>query len=141
MASNVNLDVSEILNITAKRGDTFSLTVTLKDSAGTALPLSSSNYEFFFIVKQPTTLRGTSTPLTVLATPNVTGAQNTFEDTVVDDSGNATFTASSQIMGKIASGAYNYEIQYRLPSTTGVDTYKTVLKGAFNLNTNIREQV
>ena len=141
MANNVNLDVSEILNITAKRGDSFSLTVTLKDSAGTALTLSTSNYEFFFIVKQPTSGRSTAQPLTVLSTPNVSGSKNTFEDTVVDDSGNATFTASSQVMSKIASGSYSYEIQYRLPSTTGVDEYKTVLKGAFNLNTNIREQV
>ena len=140
MASKVNLDVSEILNITAKRGDTFSLTVTLKDSAGTALTLSSSNYEFFFIVKEASSPRG-GAARTVLATANVTGAQNTFEDTVVDDSGNATFTASSQVMGKIASGAYVYEIQYRIPNTTGVDEYKTVLKGSFTLNTNIREQV
>lgn len=140
MASKVNLDVSEILNITAKRGDTFSLTVTLKDSAGTALTLSSSNYEFFFIVKEASSTRG-GVLRTVLATANVSGAQNTFEDTTVDDSGNATFTASSQIMSKIASGAYVYEIQYRIPNTSGVDEYKTVLKGSFTLNTNIRERV
>jgi|TARA_R100000458_G_C8233939_1_gene214816 hypothetical protein len=140
MASNVNLDVSENLNITAKRGDSFSLTVTLKDSAGTALTLSSSNYEFFFIVKQATPARGSSTQRIVLSTPNVSGSENTFEDTVVDDSGNATFNASSQVMSKISSGAYNYEIQYRIPSTTGIDTYTTFLKGSFALNTNIRER-
>ena len=46
MANKVNLDVSEKLDITCRRGDTFSLTVTLKDSSGTALTLSTSEYKF-----------------------------------------------------------------------------------------------
>jgi hypothetical protein len=34
MASKVNLDISERLDITCRRGDTFELTLTLKDSTG-----------------------------------------------------------------------------------------------------------
>ena len=34
MSNSVNLDVSEVLDITCRQGDTFELTVTLKDSAG-----------------------------------------------------------------------------------------------------------
>ena len=51
MASSVNLDTSEVLNITCKKGDTFSITITLKNSSGTALTLSTSNYEFLMQVK------------------------------------------------------------------------------------------
>ena len=34
MANKVNLDVSEVLDITCRQGDTFELTLTLKDSSG-----------------------------------------------------------------------------------------------------------
>ena len=50
MANRVNLDVSERLDITCRKGDTFSLTVTLKDSSGTALPLVTDNYSFLMQV-------------------------------------------------------------------------------------------
>ena len=49
MASKVNLDVAERLDITCKRGDTFSLTLTLNDSSGTAIDLTG--YEFLMDVK------------------------------------------------------------------------------------------
>ena len=51
MANKVNLDVAEKLDITCRRGDTFSLTLTLKDSSGTALQLSTLGYEFLMDVK------------------------------------------------------------------------------------------
>ena len=46
MSNKVNLDTSEQLDITCRQGDTFSLTLTLKDSSGNPLPLSTDNYEF-----------------------------------------------------------------------------------------------
>ena len=49
MASKVNLDVAERLDITCKRGDTFSLALTLNDSSGTAIDLTE--YEFLMDVK------------------------------------------------------------------------------------------
>tara|TARA_Y100000114_G_scaffold157154_1_gene187506 strand:- start:3260 stop:3685 length:426 start_codon:yes stop_codon:yes gene_type:complete len=139
--SSVNLDVTDQLDITAKRGDTFSLTLTLKDSAGTALTLSTSKYEFYFVVREVNNKKSASKPSIVLATPNISRARNTFESPTLDDSGNATFTASAQTMGSIASGSYTYEIQYRIPSSTSVDTYTTVLRGSFTLNQNILEAV
>ena len=42
MAKKVNLDVAQTLNITCRRGDTFQLNMTLKDSSGTALVLDGS---------------------------------------------------------------------------------------------------
>ena len=50
MASKVNLDVSEKLDITCRQGDSFSLTLTLKDSSGTAHTLSTDNYSFLMQV-------------------------------------------------------------------------------------------
>ncbi len=51
MASSVNLDVAERLDITCRRGDTFSLTLTLNDSSGNAITLATSGYEFLMDVK------------------------------------------------------------------------------------------
>ena len=41
MGQSVNLDVSEKLKITTRRGDNFSLTLTLKDNTGTVVDMSS----------------------------------------------------------------------------------------------------
>ncbi len=46
MAEKVNLDASEKLDVTCRRGDTFNLTITLKDSSGTAIQLETLGYEF-----------------------------------------------------------------------------------------------
>ena len=53
MAQKVNLDVAERLDITCRRGDSFSLSLTLKDSTGTAidLGLEGAGYSFLFDVK------------------------------------------------------------------------------------------
>ena len=117
MAQSIDLDVTEELNINAKRGDTFSMTLTLKDSAGTALTLSTSNYEFFFRVKG---LSGV-------------GAKRKM--------GILTFKASADVTDNISSGAYSYEIQYKLPSSSSLDSYVSILKGSFILNANITENV
>ena len=137
MAQNVNLDVTETLNITSRRGDSFSITLTLKDSSGTALTLSTSNYEFWFRVKGK--VSGVSS--FVLGTPNVTGALQTFEAPTVDDSGNVTFKATAETMGSISSGRYTYDLQYKLPSSTSIDTYTSILKGTFVVNSNVSESV
>ena len=63
MASKVNLDISEKLDITCKSGDTFSLGLLLKDSSGTAITLSTSNYEFFLQVRGAKNSRSGSRPL------------------------------------------------------------------------------
>ena len=72
MASSVNLDTSDVLNITCRKGDTFSITITLKDSAGTLLTLSTSEYTFLMQVKSKSvTKRGRlSTSSLILGTPN-----------------------------------------------------------------------
>ena len=53
MASKVNLDIAEKLDITCRRGDSFELSLTLKDSSGTAIQLATLGYEFLMDVKGP----------------------------------------------------------------------------------------
>ena len=154
MASSVNLDTSNVLNITCRKGDTFSLTITLKDSSGTALALSTDNYEFLMQVKSQSVSRRGRAPESklILSTTsaakknqgrakeqsNVSGELN-FEVPTVDNSGNVTIEASADTMSKVPSGIYNYDLQYILPSSTGLDTHRTVLRGTFTVNPDITE--
>ena len=69
---------------------------------------------------------------------NVTSELN-FETPTVDDSGNVTIEASADTMSRIPSGTYVYDLQYILPSSSGLDTHKTVLRGKFVVNPDITE--
>ena len=154
MASSVNLDTSDILNITCRKGDTFSITLTLKNSSGTALTLSTSSYEFLMQVKSEKIIkRGRTTESSlILGTAsaakknqgraknqvNVSGELN-FEVPTVDDSGNVTIEASAETMSKVPSGNYSYDLQYILPSSSGLDTHRTVLRGTFTVNPDVTE--
>ena len=154
MASSVNLDTSDTLDITCRKGDTFSLTINLKNSSGTALTLSTSKYEFLMQVKSESVSRrgrtvesnlilGTASAAKknqprVKDQANVSGQLN-FETPTVDDSGNVTIEASANTMSKVPSGSYKYDLQYILPSTTGLDTHRTVLSGSFTVNPDVTE--
>jgi|TARA_R110000803_G_scaffold39417_1_gene85056 hypothetical protein len=157
MASSVNLDISDVLNITCRKGDTFSITITLKDSGGTPLTLSSSGYVFLMQVKstEATKRGGPVKSSLILGTPNASTKDQirvksdssgpvvsnvaTFSTPTVDDNGNVTIEASAEIMSKIPSGSYSYDLQYILPSDSGLDTHKTVLRGKFSVKADVTE--
>tara|TARA_R100000734_G_C3318654_1_gene113040 strand:- start:1374 stop:1847 length:474 start_codon:yes stop_codon:yes gene_type:complete len=154
MASSVNLDTSETLNITCRKGDTFSLTLTLKNSSGTALTLSTSNYEFLMQVKSEKFDRRTKTTSSDLVIGTASVAKKNqgrakeqsninsgvnFEIPTVDDSGNVTIEASAATMSQVPSGSYRYDLQYILPNATGLDTHRTILKGKFVVNADVAE--
>jgi hypothetical protein len=139
MASNkVNLDVSEKLDITCRKGDSFELTLNFKDSSGTGLLLATDNYEFLMQVRGLRQSSG-SRPL-VMSTlgkgeqKSDGGAFFTFEN--ADDSGNVTLKATADIMKDISAGRYTYDLQYKVD---GVVT--TVLKGRFIVNQDISEEI
>ena len=154
----INLDTSQVLDITCKRGDTFSMTINLKDSSGTALALSTNKYEFIMQVKPS---NSTSDTDIVLTTPNAVGFNIVipdlkrgisvkppkgdvppfFEDPTVDDSGNVTIEASSEVMGQVPPGRYEYDIQYILKSSTGLDTHRTILFGAFSVIDDVSRKI
>jgi hypothetical protein len=144
MASKVNLDVSEVLDITCRQGDTFELTLTLKDSSGSGLNLSTDNYSFVMQV-WPSNRRG-SNPLIATTEKGLKGRNlNTqelpgaayFEPFVVDDNGNVTIKATASTMRRVPAGRYIYDLQYILPTTSGVDTHTTILRGSFVVNEDV----
>lgn len=141
MASKVNLDVSEKLDITCRRGDTFSITLTLNDSSGTAIQLSTLGYEFLMDVKtNPSQTRGKSVEREVIASSALSKSQskvadkltNGFEFTDIADSGTVKVTASADVMSSFPVGVYVYDIQQKVG-----DEVTTILRGSFKVNEDI----
>ena len=129
MASKVNLDVSERLDITCRKGDTFSLTVTLKDSTGTVITLADSSYTFLMEVWS--TSRTATAPV-IGSTTSASPGDATFETFATDNDGNVTISATAATMRTVPAGAYRYDLQQMVG-----DVHTTILKGAFIVNEDI----
>jgi len=135
MATKVNLDVSEKLNITCKRGDTFNLGLLMKDSDGDLLDVSE--YQFLMQVKgdvDPITgerplIIGTSDQGQVASSEN--SVPTNFNITS-DDEGNVSILASASVMAAIQPGSYVYDIQQ-----TTEDITTTIFEGRFIVNDDI----
>lgn len=149
----VNLDISQVLDITCRRGDSFSLVITLKDTSGTGIQLKTNKYKFIMQVKDNGTLSGREAlilctalgqpvdekPLGTIAAMSSDGTTDGTSN--IDDNGNVTVFISDSTMRQIPSGRYVYDLQYIIPegSSDGTDTHTTVLRGAFIVNEDISE--
>ena len=148
MTSSVNLDVAEQLDITCRRGDTFSLTLTLKDSSGTVLQLSTLGYNFLMDIKTSSqrtrsgfserevvassTLSASQANSKLLSEEQIGKLSNGFEFTDITDSGTVKVSASADTMSSLPVGIFTYDIQQDLD---GVVT--TILRGSFTVNEDI----
>jgi len=159
--ASVNLDTADNLSITCKQGDTFELTLTLKDSSGTALPLVTDDYKFLMQVrKRGSNYDGVVVPrdiATALRVPvNGGGGEADSDDIIItdglvigssesgdqgpvnftfnnkDNNGNVTISLSASDMRKVKAGSYVYDLQYIVGSVQ-----KTVLEGSFRVNSDI----
>ena len=152
--SKVNLDVTEKLDITCRQGDTFQLTLTLKDSAGTGLTLVTDDYKFLMQVRTASDGRRSRLRVPVpdggdeesdldltggiVIGSNELGVKGpvNFAFNDVDDSGNVTVFVSARDMRSVPPGRYKYDFQY----VTGT-TEKTVLVGRFTVNSDISKSL
>jgi hypothetical protein len=141
MAEKVNLDVSEKLDVTCRRGDTFNLTITLKDSSGTAIQLETLGYEFLMDVKtNPVKTRSGNAKREVVASSSLSKSEsrinpslsNGFEFVEKSDDGTVKITASSETMSLFPVGTYVYDIQQRVG-----DSVTTILRGSLKVNEDI----
>jgi len=146
MASKVNLDVAEKLDITCRRGDTFSLSLTLNDSSGTAIDLTS--HEFLMDVKtNPIRSRTGVSEREVVASSTLSSSTSNSKSLTEEQraklsngfvfsdgttSGVVTVTASSDVMKELPVGSFTYDIQQKVG---GVVT--TILRGSFTVNEDI----
>ena len=144
MAQKVNLDVAERLDITCRRGDSFSLSLTLKDSTGTAIDLGAegAGYSFLFDVKgaKERAASGSFTrPIVASSHGNTStideGLNSAFSFTKsTATTGLVTLSASATSMGLFLTGVYVYDIQQ--DDGTSITT---ILKGNFRVNEDISD--
>jgi hypothetical protein len=157
MAQKANLDISEKLDITCRRGDSFELTLNIKDSASVALPLSADNYQFFFQVKSVSRVK-TSNPSvspsrrTLIAGSTLaespTRGENVEQDAESpvfafvdkDDLGNVTLKATADATSRLPVGRYTYDLQYQV-DVSGFSKTTTILRGNFVVKEDISTAV
>tara|TARA_R110002111_G_scaffold175778_3_gene241340 strand:+ start:353 stop:712 length:360 start_codon:yes stop_codon:yes gene_type:complete len=119
MATQINLDTSTRVDITCRKGDTFSLEFTFKDSAGVAINLTG--YTWKMDVKETDTSSGDI----------IADSSFTYSGTAA---GLLTVTATAATMAGVIGGLYVYDLQ----STTG-GAVKTWIYGLFTINEDISE--
>lgn len=153
--AELNLDISQELNITARRGDSISFTLTFKDSDNTAINFENqtlgsndATVKFFMEVRtsadddSPTpVLRSKENDTDVLPTAGadtVSGA--TGEITVGTGgytSGQVTFSISSTHMKDVFAGVYVYDIEYFREDQAGNKNKQTWVRGTFTVNEDV----
>ena len=135
MATKVNLDVSEKLNITCKRGDTFNLGLLMKDADGDLLDVSE--YQFLMQVKGDVDPITGQRPLIIGTSDQGQLASNddavpTNFSITSDDQGGVIILAAASVMAAIQPGSYVYDIQQTVDDIT-----TTIFEGRFIVNDDI----
>ena len=131
--SQVNFDVSQSLDITCVKGDTFSMDLTLKDSSGDAIDIT--DYVFYFQVFKGASLMISTTDAKSFERQRVTSGNVvvTIDSDQDTNKGKFNISISSLVMSSFPAGGYFYEMQMSTTGdSTGVDT--TILKGNFIVN-------
>lgn len=126
MAINLNLDISEELNITVRRGDSLSFDVTVKDTDGDAVDLT--NYNFIMDVRKGTSNKNRND----VVLSNRSGGKNTLLLTITGAAdGTLSVSASKQATNQIVPASYNFDIAAIKKSD---DTEQTWFYGTFTVN-------
>jgi hypothetical protein len=130
MATTLNLDIAQELDITVRKGDNFSFTVTVKDSNGDAVDISPGNYTFNIDVR--TSTDRSSRDNVVLSSAGIPGG---LTATGAAD-GTLTIEGGVIAMDAIQEGSYVYDIQSFKAATS---FYQTWFFGQFIVNADITD--
>ena len=129
MASNINLDTSQRVDITCRKGDTFSLRLTVTDADDAA------NFENGHIFRMEVRDSDTGDPVANTADPAVN-----FTITVTADDDDVTakyvdLTLSADTMKTMPSGLYVYDVEQKTDDSTPV--VSTLIYGTLKINEDI----
>jgi hypothetical protein len=117
MAAQINLDTAQRVDITCRKGDTFSLELTFKDPDGAELDLTGYTWKI--------DVRETDTSTSVI-----------LEDDQFTYSGSAEgllrISASATTMEEVDGGIYVYDLQ-----SNNSGSVKTWLYGIFKVNEDV----
>lgn len=128
MSQSVNLDIAKRVDLTCRKGDTFSLEFVIKDSTGTALDVTTpSVYTFKMEVRESDTSAGS-------ATIRTTEDSSTGFNILGTDAGTVTVTCSAAFMATIESGIYVYDLEATKVDDSSVQTW---FYGIFKINEDV----
>ena len=158
MANQINLDRSQRVDITRKRGDTFNLNLELKDDSNQPLTLgyhqtgdvTDDGYSYILEVRNVDTddydgvADETNPDGYVLSITGVIDPFTTSPITSSENPGLVVFSAAHTVMEDLASGIYVYDIQQKIekPGTDNditnsgdnvIDSVETLLYGIFKI--------
>jgi len=122
MATQINLDTSQRVDITCRRGDTFSLRLTLTDATDPSLGSFLATDSFLMQVRDA----DTNDTATVIDVAPVTGVDPTATTHI-------EFTVAASVMKDVLSGLYVYDIEQE--TDTGVVV--TLIYGTFKVNEDV----
>lgn len=117
MATSVNLDIAQRLDITCRKGDTFTLTLNITDSAGTAIALTPYSFQM--------EVRDSATDAIIIPT-----ADFTFTKDADSTTGKLNITSAAANID--TAGSYIYDLETTL--STDVQTW---LFGVFTINDDV----
>jgi len=153
MAQTINLDTSQRVDITCRKGDTFDLSLTLKDNASTPASVVADNDTFKMEVR--TTDEGgdayaNGNATIILSTQDTDGTGDTKQIVVKDSAdfdmtsssvgaaatdGVVRFTATAAIMASTSAGLYVYDIE--MTDNSESDKVTTLIYGTFKINEDV----
>jgi hypothetical protein len=126
--TSVNLDIAKRVDITCRKGDTFSLEFIVKDSDGTALNVTTpSAYTFKMEVRETDTTTGTATIAT-------TGDTSSGFNILGTSEGIVTVSSAASNMATVESGIYVYDLQATKVDDSSVQTW---FYGLFKINEDV----
>ena len=117
MATSVNLDIAQRLDITCRKGDTFTLTLNITDSAGTAIALTPYSFQM--------EVRDSATDAIIIPTADFTVTKDA-------DSTTGKLNITSAAANIDTAGSYIYDLETTL--STDVQTW---LCGGFAINDDV----
>jgi hypothetical protein len=162
MANKINLDTSTRLDIVCRRGDTFNLQLTIKNSSGEKIDITEDRFSFqvrtkatadgnqgLIITTDPSQsaletptptnnfpalpLRGTTTTANASATFTIDRGSATETDATYSV---VTFSVGADDMANVPSGRYVYDLQ-RLDNSN--NQQKTIITGTFVVKEDVSE--
>lgn len=117
MAAQVNLDTSQRVDITCRKGDSLRLEITFKDDSGAVLNLTGYTWKL--------DVRETDTSSSAILEDDAFTYSGTTQ-------GVLTITAPAATMAGVNGGLYVYDLQ-----STNAGAVKTWLYGIFKVNEDV----
>lgn len=138
MATSVNLDISQQLDITCRRGDTFLLSLNFFQADGTTpLDVTTDSYSFNMDVRESDTDDGATSIASTDTAAIATGTANITIDQANGANGQITVKLTSEAMAAIVGGSYVYDLQAEQVSNGQITKIETWLFGAFIVNEDV----